>query len=248
LSKNGWYYVSDTNRIGPVEQTEIDRLIATGHILGGTLIWREGLDGWEPASDHFAVTKAVSPPPIPASPPPFRQAQFQSPNANTATDQYGIYVGAPPRGFGEAISTCMNKFVTFSGRASRSEYWYFALFVFLVSIVCSILDGAFSPGYRQEMGVFQGISSLVFLLPNLAVTVRRLHDTDRSGWWIGGFWLALVVFGVIAALIMNTGSAGRNPEAMAPFAIIFGLGILMYSITLLVFICQRGTAGPNRHG
>ena len=231
--------MSQSNRIGPVERSEIDRLIRTGHIFGGTLIWRDGMNGWEPASDHFAVSKANMPPPIPASTQP---SQFQSTNSTNVTDRYGIYVGAPSRGFGESIGTCMNKFVTFSGRASRSEYWYFGLFVFLVSVVCSILDVAISDGNKEDIGVFQGIATLVFLLPNLAVTVRRLHDTNRSGWWIGGFWLAMLLFGLVAGLVSGAGS-----NAMAPIAI-FGLGILGYSITMLVFMCKRGTAGPNIHG
>lgn len=73
--------------------------------------------------------------------------------------------------FVESIKTCFSKYADFYGRASRSEFWWWVLFVFLASAAASIL----SP-------VVSGLFSLGVLLPNLAVASRRLHDTDRSGW------------------------------------------------------------------
>ena len=87
--------------------------------------------------------------------------------------------------FMTAVRTCLSKYVDFSGRARRSEYWYFALFNFLVSIVTSILDAVLGTDYDTSSGgLISTIASLALLLPSLAVGVRRLHDTDRSGWWI----------------------------------------------------------------
>jgi uncharacterized membrane protein YhaH (DUF805 family) len=80
--------------------------------------------------------------------------------------------------FGEAVSDGFSKYATFSGRSSRSAYWWWILFYVLVFIAASILDGAINT---------PAISILVwlgFFLPNLAVLVRRLHDTDHSGWWV----------------------------------------------------------------
>jgi uncharacterized membrane protein YhaH (DUF805 family) len=80
--------------------------------------------------------------------------------------------------FGEAVSDGFSKYATFSGRSSRSAYWWWILFYVLVFIAASILDGVVNT---------PAISILVwlgFFLPNLAVLVRRLHDTDRSGWWV----------------------------------------------------------------
>lgn len=80
--------------------------------------------------------------------------------------------------FGQSISTCFSKYAVFSGRASRSEYWWFFLFNFLVSTVAEMLDGA------VEAPVFSIIVSLGLLLPGIAVAVRRCHDSNHSGWWV----------------------------------------------------------------
>jgi uncharacterized membrane protein YhaH (DUF805 family) len=80
--------------------------------------------------------------------------------------------------FGEAISDGFSKYATFSGRSSRSAYWWWILFYVLVLIGASILDAA------AKTVVIAGLVWLAFFLPNLAVLVRRLHDTDRSGWWV----------------------------------------------------------------
>ena len=73
--------------------------------------------------------------------------------------------------FVESIKTCFSKYADFNGRASRSEFWWWVLFVFLVSAATSIISN-----------VVSGLFSLGVLLPNIAVAARRLHDTDRSGW------------------------------------------------------------------
>src|SRR5690348_1861656 len=91
-------------------------------------------------------------------------------------------------GFGEAIATCFRKFVTFSGRARRSEYWYFYLFCALGGFGAGILDG-FIGGAAQtasRTGPVAAVFQLAVLLPSLSVQVRRLHDTNRSGWLLLG--------------------------------------------------------------
>jgi uncharacterized membrane protein YhaH (DUF805 family) len=80
--------------------------------------------------------------------------------------------------FGEAIRDGFTKYATFGGRSSRSAYWWWILFYVLVAIGASILDAAVGTG------VIMILIWLGFFLPNLAVLVRRLHDTDRSGWWV----------------------------------------------------------------
>jgi len=80
--------------------------------------------------------------------------------------------------FGQSISTCFSKYVTFSGRASRSEYWWFFLFNFLVSFGAELLDTAIG------ISVISTLASLALFLPGLSVAVRRCHDTNHSGWWV----------------------------------------------------------------
>lgn len=93
--------------------------------------------------------------------------------------------------FGESISICFKKYATFEGRASRSEYWWFFLFTFIASAAAGIISETLS-----------ALFSLAVLLPSLAVGARRLHDTDRSGWflllWIIPVlgWIVLVIWAI----------------------------------------------------
>lgn len=80
--------------------------------------------------------------------------------------------------FVDAVKTCLSKYVDFNGRARRSEYWYFVLFTMIVSIVASTLDKLIG------INAIAGLASLALLLPELAVTVRRLHDIGKRWTWI----------------------------------------------------------------
>ena len=90
--------------------------------------------------------------------------------------------------FSQAVSSVLlNKYATFSGRARRSEYWWWYLFVTIVFVVAGILDQAIGLTYSDLTvggGWIATIAGIVFLIPNLAVGVRRLHDTGRTGWWL----------------------------------------------------------------
>jgi len=116
-------------------------------------------------------------------------------------------------GFGEAVRTCFSKYVTFSGRARRPEYWYWVLFGVLVAIVAGILDAVI---FGANSGVFSGLSSLALLLPNLAVTVRRLHDIDRSGWWMLILLLPFIGAVVLFVFMCLRGIAGPNRFGQDP--------------------------------
>jgi uncharacterized membrane protein YhaH (DUF805 family) len=129
----------------------------------------------------------------------------------------------------------LRQYAVFRGRARRSEYWYFVLFLVLVNIVASILDSAlFGSSSTGPLGSLVG---LAFLVPALAAATRRLHDTDRSGWW------QLIVL-VPALLTIGLLVPGIG-------FLLYGLGmlgVLAAGILLLVWLCQRGTPGPNRFG
>jgi uncharacterized membrane protein YhaH (DUF805 family) len=87
--------------------------------------------------------------------------------------------------FIEAVSSGLQNYVNFSGRAIRSEYWYWVLFVIILCGVFGAIDEWLYPGF--QMGPFSWVNLAVVLasiLPSLAVSVRRLHDIDRTGWWI----------------------------------------------------------------
>lgn len=91
--------------------------------------------------------------------------------------------------FGKSISTCMGKYVDFNGRAARPEYWWFYLFSVLLSWGALIVD---------HSGIVSGIVNLALLLPSLSVAARRLHDTNRSGWWM---LIAFTIIGLIPLII-----------------------------------------------
>ena len=113
--------------------------------------------------------------------------------------------------FSEAISSGFRNYVGFSGRASRSEFWYWVLFSVLVSIALSIIDLALLSG---KTTVLSSIWSLATLLPSLAVGVRRLHDTDRSGWW----WLIgfIPLIGIIVLIVFWCSEGTRGPNRFGP--------------------------------
>lgn len=127
--------------------------------------------------------------------------------------------------FVQSVKSVYGNFVNFSGRACRSEYWWFVLFNIIVSVVVGIIEvslglgsGVVSSGGGGVSASFAGgplsiIWMLINIIPGIAVGVRRMHDTDRSGWWL------------LIALIPIVGG-----------------------IILIVWFATKGTTGPNRFG
>jgi uncharacterized membrane protein YhaH (DUF805 family) len=113
--------------------------------------------------------------------------------------------------FGEAIRSGFNNYVGFSGRASRSEYWYWVLFVVLVSMVTAILDAAIFP--FNQVSPLNSIAALLLLLPGIAVAVRRLHDMDHTGWWV---LVALTGIGALALLVWFCFKGTEGPNRFGP--------------------------------
>lgn len=108
----------------------------------------------------------------------------------------------------------LKNYVGFSGRARRKEYWMFTLFNIIVAIVLMILDRAIGTMTDQGMGMLGMLYSLLILLPSLAVSVRRLHDTDRSGWWL---LLALIpILGGLVLLVFMVLEGTSGPNRFGP--------------------------------
>ena len=105
----------------------------------------------------------------------------------------------------QAIQSVFGNYANFNGRASRPEYWWFSVFVAIIQAALFVVFVSL-----QEVGAaLLGIWSLAIILPALAVTVRRLHDTDRSGWW---FLIQVIPFGglVLLVFMVLSGTSGTN--------------------------------------
>lgn len=111
-----------------------------------------------------------------------------------------------------AFVTALKRYAKFSGRAGRPEYWYFSLIYLLASVILAVLDmiaGWYDP--KVGMGVLSAIFTIGLLLPSLAVSVRRLHDTGRNGWWMLIAFVPLV--GVIVLLVFMAQRSEAAPNA-----------------------------------
>jgi len=158
----------------------------------------------------------------------------------------------------------LKRYAQFSGRARRKEYWMYILFIVIVSIVLSILDrmlglgggssitptsadsanaASASLGAGMHIGVLGGIFTLATFIPTLAVAIRRLHDGDRSGWWV------LIGYGpyIVGFALMVFGLLGGQLGLLATGGMIMMIGFIGF-LVLLVFMCLPGTSGPNKYG
>ncbi|MDU9007119.1 DUF805 domain-containing protein [Sedimentitalea todarodis] len=166
-------------------------------------------------------------------------------------------------GFTQSVKTCLSKYVVFSGRARRSEYWWFVLFVFLVNVglvvIGAVLFGT-DPETGQGSNLLTSVFQLAIMLPMLAAGWRRLHDTGRPGWYLLlplAFSLATMIMlltGVAVFSVVESGS--ENSEALrGPAALIGGAGLMaMYaiqlglSIVMIWWLTRPSQEGTNAYG
>lgn len=114
--------------------------------------------------------------------------------------------------FSEAVKDGFDHYVKFDGRASRPSFWWWVLFVIIVSIVANLLDSA------MDMSIISIIVSIGLFLPGLSKAIRRLHDTGRTGWWVLIGLIPLVGFIVLLIFYLEQGDAGENEYGPAPAA------------------------------
>tara|TARA_B100000029_G_scaffold443503_1_gene462617 strand:+ start:902 stop:1441 length:540 start_codon:yes stop_codon:yes gene_type:complete len=168
-----------------------------------------------------------------------------------------IYLGEMPSvSFADAIKIAFSKYADFRGRARRSEYWWFFLFVQLVTQ----LPGIILPGVGSIVSL---VAFLVTFIPSLSVTARRLHDIGRTGWW----QLSWFLLGFLSAVMVIIGSLGAIVVFFDEFAIDNGLeqfdhgfeafvgigvlGLLISLATLLwwiIWLVKKGDLGSNEYG
>lgn len=162
----------------------------------------------------------------------------------------------PILGFGEAIKICFQKFFDFTGRARRSEYWWFALFQVLVSIPCAFMDGLLEAAVGVSF--LNTVASIVLFFPSLTVSFRRLHDIGRSGWWIGVATIlgCIGIIALIASISLGTGLDWTDDKAVV--SALFGaksllvwlplIASIILGIIIFVFSLLDSERGENKYG
>jgi uncharacterized membrane protein YhaH (DUF805 family) len=162
-----WYYAQGQERKGPVDEGALRALADAGVVTPETLVWREGMADWEPAGAHLAaLAPGGGPPRVPGHAVPVGGGDY--------FEQVGM---------AEAFRRYWRNYATFSGRSNRGEFWWAVLALLLVGIVVSIVDTVLFGSGGEGPAVLSGLWSLATLIPSLSLGARRLHDTDRSGWW-----------------------------------------------------------------
>lgn len=118
--------------------------------------------------------------------------------------------------------TALKSYAVFSGRSRRSEYWYFGLFYLILYAAAAVVDVMIGSFERTSgIGVCTAIVALALLIPSISVTVRRLHDTGRSGWWLLIGFIPLVGWIILLVFMCQDGEPGANrfganPKAVSP--------------------------------
>lgn len=211
-----WYYAKGRERVGPVDEQALKAALAGLPDARNTLVWRPGFANWARAGDVAEL--AIAGGAVPAVP-------FGSPvvpGAPAASSDPGARPGILHMWFG------------FSGRFNRAKCW-------LVGLVnCAILIVGAACAYASESAaawVLFGLAYVALALSGLAITIKRLHDRDKSGWWS-------LLFLVAPSVLSGVGAAfGQGAGALT--------GLVSAGISIWMFVelgCFRGTVGPNRFG
>lgn len=230
-----YYLMVADQRVGPIALDAVRDLAAQGRLMPQTLMWTEGMETWLPLiqSPLGSLVATGSPPPPPvgglARPAPAslygadpRAGQggpgsYGGPGGSGGPGGYGgaggTHAGAGFAGVGfspdmapvlgisfvDAVKRAFSKYATFEGRASRSEYWWYSLFTIGVALVLALV---FAPLYL--------LFALGTLLPSIAIGVRRLHDIDRTGWWMLFMFVPLVGPILLLVFFVMASTPGQN--------------------------------------
>ena len=156
---------------------------------------------------------------------------------------------------------CLQHYADFNGRARRSEYWFFQLFNFLIAIGIYLIVLAIKEVIGIDLGFLRFVYPIALFIPNLAVSARRLHDTNRSGWWqLLTIITGLIMSGLVITFVYLIFLCAIWGEDMRGFSIFMEeklLSALLFvsiichiaaEILLLVWYCRDSQQGVNRFG
>ena len=193
----------------------------------------------------------------------YNQPQYQQPDYSA--------VGRPIMPFWTAVKTCFKKYFDFTGRARRSEYWWFVLFAsiiyFVWILICSfflafwIATSINGETYSSPMVPLMSYVGLMILpmlalfIPQYAVQTRRLHDTGRSGWWIVASLVVSLAYMIVYFSVMMPMFENGIDEMPAFFSTpmmivvaILGMISMLLSVVILIFTVMDSQRGENKYG
>ncbi len=196
-----WYYAEDGAERGPVDQTVFDDLIESGEVGPDTLVWREGMSRWRPARDELPVLGAQSRPPPPLG-------------GHMAAGVVAQGDGGPARRGDTTFVACVRqgwtRYAEFRGRSNRAEFWWLSLALVIAGLLVGSADAAIFGGNAMDTGPLGIVWSLATLIPSLAVGIRRLHDTGRTGWWMLLVLVPVIGWVILLILFCLPGEPQRN--------------------------------------
>ena len=200
-----WFYEGDRQIRGPFTERDLERLMVDGEITAETRVRSDTRSDWRTVGDVLDEYWAAG-----------QGADADDPDMTGRTDTgddheiFDTHPNPAPKvdGIPDAVRVVFSKYVTFSGRAGRPEFWWFTLFWILVSFGLGILDAILFGGMDNAQP-FGGLWSLGVILPSLAVGARRLHDIGRSAWWLL-ISLVPVIGVVLIVFFVQRSDPGRN--------------------------------------
>ncbi|MBS1304010.1 DUF805 domain-containing protein [Loktanella sp. SALINAS62] len=167
-----WYYVNDGQEHGPIDESEFGALTRSGVVGPDTLVWTDTMENWEPArlhvpgvSDGVGTSARVVRPAVPSDDSGGRDYRRKS-------------------GMKDALVEFFRRYFDFQGRSNRGEFWWLILDSIIIGVVLGVVDALLFGDVGANYGVLGNIWSLATLIPSIALSVRRLHDIDKSGWWL----------------------------------------------------------------
>ncbi|WP_227268935.1 DUF805 domain-containing protein [Roseobacter weihaiensis] len=166
----------------------------------------------------------------------------------------------------QSVKTCFQKYFTFSGRASRSEYWWFWLFCILAGFVIGAAESFIrvASGARGGTSALSAAFSLLVFSPALASGWRRLHDVNKSGWWLlaipvslfcllaAGFVVNQMIMGTVSNIMMETHPPselnGSRDGSTVIVSFVLAIILLAPLLLLLYWLTRPSQPGPNKYG
>ena len=169
-------------------------------------------------------------------------------------------------GFVEAVKTCLKKSFVFTGRARRSEFWWWTLFSFIIGLAVSFVADEI-PDDNLLLTLLFTFGMLIFAvylgIANFAVSTRRLHDIGRSGWWYGAslifgvvwaVWMVVKMIGLVGGMDLDHVDVESDAFALTLLKEMWDVILIpyilyiAYSILLLVWYCKDSQPGANKYG